>query len=289
MIGFLKSILKKNKFIFYNVHFLKTKYTIWRSKEIIIIHTPGHVGSSTVYNSLRGNTPPSSALFDIHSLHQKWNNKSSIPSLSARHVIQEAIADSTKKLLRDKKIKLICLIRDPVSRALSGYFQGFKIWNKEKSLSDIEIFEKEFDVIYSKITGPEFRSSFLSETVTYQANWIEEEVRPFFDISIEKDLLETHVDYHIYKKGNIELLVLKLEKLNLSFENVIEKFLGLKIKLITTNSHEGREGANFKFYTFFKNKFKLPENILDEIYAKPFIKKFYTSGEIEQFKNNWKA
>ena len=271
------------------MHFLKTKYIIWKSKEIVIIHTPGHVGSSTVYKSLKGHTSPSSALFDIHSLHQRWNTKSPIPSVSARHIVQEAIADSAKKLLKKKKVKLIYIVRDPVSRALSGYFQGFKIWYKKKSLADIKVFNKEFDTIYSKITGPEFKSSFLSETVTYQANWIEKEVKPFFDISIEKDLLETHADYHIYKKDNIEMLVLKLEKLNQTFENAIEKFLGIKVRLVKANSHKGREGANFEFYSFFKNRFKLPENAVNEIYGQPFVKKFYTTGEIEQFKNTWRA
>ena len=275
------------KKIFYWLHFSKAKILLARTEAVMIVYTPAHVGSSSIFKSLKNHSPSLPyLLFNIHTLRERWNNTSIYPSLSARHVVQEVFKKYSIDIIK-KKVKLISAVMDPVNRALGGFFQSFSIFNPDKDLDNIQANEKEYHYLYENIMGPEFEKSYLFDTIKFQTTWFERDVKPFFGLDIEIDLVKKTDGFHIYEKDNVTLLVLKTERLSLDFEDAIEELIGERVKLINANRHQDRKKSNKEFYNYFKSNFKLPVQIISFIYDTPFIKKFYSEDEIKIFKKRW--
>jgi len=118
--------LKRRPALFYLVYATLYKWQIWKATHLVIVTTPGHVGSSTTFKSLQtGTWPKGTRIYDIHSLNEGFNNASKIHSISARHVLQQVLNKMLQtNSLKNKKISVISVTRDPMARALGAIFQS---------------------------------------------------------------------------------------------------------------------------------------------------------------------
>lgn len=219
--------------------------------EIILVYQPGKVASSTVYKSILN--------YNRHALHC--------------HILDNLGEDdaSLLKLLELKSAKIISLVRDPVARQIAAMWQNIHQLNRYSAgvdFAEIEnyFFPKHFD-------GGEF-------------NWFDKHMKKTFKIDIFQYPFDQEQGYSIIKKGNIELLLLKMEKLN-GLESVIGEFLNIKnFKL--DNDNVGAEKPYRFAYREYKANFRLPKEMLDNIYVKnERTKYFYSVQEREVFYKQW--
>lgn len=160
----------------------------------IVVLQPAKVGSSSVLEGLRAKNKSALHLHNIESMEY---NKGDILRYS-----------------KQRKIKLITLVREPIARQISLLFQwiGMNIYNYAGAAE----LEAGFDIreLMSKFFGVKTYNDLLDEF-----EWFDREIRPVFDIDVYDYSFDKEKGYTIIEKGNVEMLLIKAEKLN-SLEGV---------------------------------------------------------------------
>ena len=219
--------------------------------EIILIYQTGKVGSSSVYRSI------------------KKYNRNVLHCHTLRDVCERE--DDLSQLLNLKSGKIITLVRDPIARRISEMWQNITSWERYSAEVDFSEIEKYY-----------FKKRFW----VGDAEWFDNQMKKYFKINIYEHPFNTEKGYTVIKQGNIEVLLLTLERLN-DLEEVIGNFLGIKgFKLSRDNV--GKE----KLYRFalqaFKESFTISQEELEELYRKSdYMKHFYSEQEREEFYAKW--
>ena len=219
--------------------------------EIILVYQPGKVASSSVYKSIQNY---GHNVLHCHVLADIRDNE-----------------DDLYKILNMKSGKIICLVRDPIARRISEMWQNMT--NRTRYAIDADFNEVEkyyFDCAFENI---EFR-------------WFENEMQKTFHLDVFDHLFDKDKGYSIIKQENMELLLMKMEKLD-ELENVIGSFLGIK-DFQLQNDNIGSE----KSYRFaieeYKKIFPISQERLEEIYKKNnYIRHFYSDQECDELYDKW--
>ena len=262
--------------------------------EGVVIYQMGKVGSSTIISSLNKLNIPN---IQIHSLDNPydtwfptktkgWNPFSIqyVPSYSfswkikriLRNKIIKTILNDRLKSKNNKKIKIITLVREPISREISRFFQNLHVL----IYHSIYIMRNDNTIHNDLIKLFEIYNNKRS-TITY----FDIEFRKFLKIDIYDFPFDKNKGYGIIQKKNLEILILKLEKLN-ELQEIIGKFLELKtFELISSNQAKTKwYGPLYK--EFIKN-YVPNEDYLNLVYESKYMKHFYSEEEIKKFKNRW--
>lgn len=219
--------------------------------EIILIYQPAKVASSTVYKSILNYNRN---VLHCHMLDNIGEDE-----------------DSMLRLLELKSGKIICLVRDPVARQIAAMWQN--IHQVQRYSATVNFAEIEKYYFPEQFAGGEF-------------SWFDKQMKKVFNIDVFEYPFDQEKGYSIIKKGNIEVLLMKMEKLN-DLEAVIGEFLNIEnFKL--DNENVGSEKPYRFAYRDYKANFKLPKEVLDNVYVKnKHTKHFYSEQERETFYNKW--
>lgn len=219
--------------------------------EIVLVYQPGKVASSTVYKSIlnRGR-------YVLHC-----------------HVLDEIgeTDDSLYELLNMKSGKIICMVRDPVARRIAEMWQNMHQVSRYSENVDFAEIEKYY--FPDNFDGGEF-------------SWFNGQMKRVFKIDVFDYPFDQERGYSIIKKDNMEVLLLKMEKIN-ELEGVIGGFLDIAgFKLDNSNIGEGKA---YRFaYHDYKAGFSLSKDILEKVYINNvYTKHFYTEQETEEFYRKW--
>ncbi len=219
--------------------------------EIILIYQPGKVGSATVYKSIQG--------YGRHVLHC--------------HRLEDIgeDGDSLRRLLELKSGKIISLVRDPVARQIAAMWQ---------SVSQIHLYSPDAD--FAEIE----EHFFPGHSIIGGFGWFDGQMKRIFDIDVFKYPFDQEKGYSIIKKGNIEVLLMKMEKLN-SLETVIGEFLNIE-NFRLNSGNIGLEKPYRFAYREYKADFKLSKEVLDRVYEKnEHTKHFYSEQERQALYEKW--
>lgn len=278
-VRFVRQMLVRIPPLFFIVFWLRYRIEILRAKQLIIVTTPGHVGSSTVFNSLRtGQWPKGTRVYDIHSLRERFNNDSPVHSVSARHVLQEVLRSMVlKRSLRKKSVTVVSVVRDPVARALGGMFQNSRVF-----INGIEVdrltstdFESAFEHIYQQLVN----DGSLANTAAWQLSFYKMELKEYWGFRMEDLIMNESVG--ILNNGSHKLILLTLEDLSNNFNAIAQKHLGVRPRLVVANNNTST------FYQFCKETLKIDEAILRPLYADPFFETVYGKDRLEAMMRRW--
>lgn len=230
----------------------------------ILIYQPGKVGSTTICTNIR-----KSGLACVH--EHRLNG------------IDEEGKDILKKL---DILKIITLVREPISRNISRFFQYFE----GPSLGPIicVIPEMQFmEVIIERLKHGYHEIPYYNNNILHNPfDWFDKELKAVFGVDIYAHPFDKEKGYSIIKQGNIEVLAMKLEKLN-SLESVIGEFINVpNFKLI--NANEGDKKPYKYLYKNVKDAIKIPREVFDEYYKNnPKMDHFYSEEEKAAFLKKW--
>ena len=255
----------------------------------------GKVGSQTIYQSLKS-SKLDLPLFHVHVLtaegihweehsyfgDEPWyQRKSQWPT--TQHILNSHYL--RRKLGRGKfsqKLKVITLVREPIARNISAFFQTIdqripnfyeEFSNKTIGVSDlIEIFYNDFTARF--------------EAFEFPYDWFDKELKTSLGIDIFSVSFPRTDGYQIYHSGLADVLVLKLEMLDMSAEKAMNEFLNLRnFQLHSANAAKNKR--YYPIYQEFLNTIKIPARYLEKQYARNRINHFYTSEEISNFISRW--
>jgi hypothetical protein len=253
-----------------------------RHQPVVAIYQPGRVGSTAVTAAIR--SANLGLTFHAHSLSPDLRKELAPPGNSISHD-QEKIFSNYERVARCLRwvlhrrgpIKIVVLLRDPVGQSLSSFFYNFTTltghsW-EEKAWAPSEL--RRLYWVRHALTGFEFYES-----------WLDRELLHFTGLDIFEESFDRERGWQVYPRGNLSVLVMKIELEDPIKNAVLTSFLGLKnLQIQVENRAEDQSYAGL--YHSFLEKFSLKQERLDTIYAGRFTRHFYTENEISRFKQRW--
>jgi hypothetical protein len=175
-------------------------------------------------------------------------------------------------------VKIISLVRDPIARNVSTFFYAFPQfvpdW-KEKEAQNL-LPANTLNTIF------ESKRQFIQTAF----NWFDEQIKDAIGLDVYAVPFDTERGWQVYKKGQVELLLLRMEDLHRTGEDTLRKFLHLPhLKMVKVNTGEEREA--YELYRRFLTH-PISQEYLEMTYATKLARHFYTETEIEQFIQRWR-
>lgn len=243
----------------------------YKDNNIYLIYTMGKVGSSSIYKSLK-KKHPFAHNYQVHHLSKLWLQEI-LPQRP--HKSSRANIPKGKEAIRaiesnpGKRIKIVTLTREPISRSISDLFQNWR-----RIFDDIEAVEIE-----------DLKDHVESLDYDYAINWFDSEFFNFTNVDIYQLPFDKEKGYETYTMENLDILCIKLERFNSIPSSVLQEFLGTDLELLTANTSSNKKGKDR--YKYLKKNVKINADKLEELYSSKYMHHFYTDSEIEMFKNKW--
>lgn len=247
---------------------------ISRSNEIkgvdVVTYTLGKSGSSSINYTLM-NRYPFRKIFHVHFLSDYWI-KEVFPGTPHERNIHKAEDYFAYKAKKPNNItKYIALVREPIGRDISGFFQNYRLMNMQIDKDNLESIRQQ---IYGR--GHDLA-----------LNWFDTDFFNYTGYDIFKTPFDKTKGYQIYKIDNqTELLIIRTDKLSMVFTKAMKEYIGVTFdKLINFNlSKNKKDGFVIKA---LKSYYYEEENDLDLVYNSKFMRHFFNDKEIAEYRQKW--
>jgi hypothetical protein len=265
-----------------------------QAREPLIVHQMGKVGSSTVVATLE-QYAERYQVFQTHLFGNKyWRRAVALQRKASRDHRHLRLDDHllasrylAKQLARPKAgapWTVITMVRDPVARNISEFFQSFDVYFSEEAA-------REGGDALNQMETERLRRSFLEGFGRFRheraRTWFQTHLEPFFGVDIYDTPFDKDRGYSILESKSCRLLVLRTEDLNRVLESALEEFLGVAVtKQVERNISSAKPYS--AAYRAFKQGLRLPDAYIDRIYDSNYVRHFYTPDEIEAFKSRWR-
>ncbi len=230
----------------------------------ILIFQFGKVGSTTICRTLDKNNRSS-----LH-MHELTDNRE-----------VRAVAD----LIRAKVPgwKVITLVRDPVAREVSYFFQ-----NLDSETTTPYVGTRSYVLSLSRERLGQLFVEKMCDLKEHPFEWFNRFIRPSFGLDVFLEPFDKERGFQIYKTSIADILLIRYENLWNEGKKAIADFVHLK-QLEWTPNNISSDKYYAKQYKTFKEEFIMPKKYIEEIYKSPYVEKFYTTDEIEIFKQAWRT
>ena len=268
---------------------LRLRLAEWRGEASTIVYQMGKVGSSTVVASLRA-SGLQRRIYHIHSLTGEGFDSGKhmyarmFPGqpVDLRRMGHLLVSEQLQKRIangrRAPKWKVVTLVRDPVARNISDFFQVIDYW--------LPRFEQRLGA--GEFSVDDLIATFMREYHHDEPlNWFDIELKQVLGVDVFASEFPKSEGFKIYQRDRVEVLVLKLEQLNTCAAAAFGDFLGLdNVNIVGANA--ARDKNYHLVYKQFKSGLKLPNEYLEQMYTSKYTQQFYSADEIQQFYNTWK-
>lgn len=235
---------------------------ILKMHERILVFVMAKVGSMSVYESLY-----ESGFANVYHFHEAGFKPKSDKYYD--NIIHGWYC-SGYNFFRNSKI--ISIVREPVSRAISGFFFNM---NKDHK----NYFE-------NRNIGQITEEIGIERRVFHGAHWFDNNFKPVTGFDIYENAFDKEKGYTIYRSRNIEILLFKLEISNDMKEKAIKEFLDIE-SFTLKSVNVGTKRKYGKIYSEFLKTCKIKGELLERAYNVDYVKHFYTDDEIAQFYERW--
>ena len=274
----------------------------------IIVHQMGKVGSQTVLRSLAADPRISDERSVIHTHFLTRNQLERETRLLAASqaayqgtplpeiwwhppfIWDGQIVGAAVTRNRSKRWDVITLVRDPVARNVSLFFEklevpiGYDWFERRKQLSDGELLAELGPLFEEHVLDP----GGLARLDVDPLHWFDLEMAPVFGVDIFATPFSPERGWQIYEGERARLLLIRTADLDRVGQEALEEFLGAPgIKLVSGNVADRREHASI--YALFREKLHLAPEHLDEVYGSRLVKHLFTPLEIEAMRSRWEA
>jgi hypothetical protein len=234
----------------------------------VFVFQMGKVGSSSIFYSLLKQYP--GAVVHGHEFINRGNWRG------------EYLVDMAKK---NKPIKLISPIREPIGRNVSAFFHFIKGAN-EDSLDKSNLSVNELRELF--LNNPDQKEigenqAFLDHE--FPLKWFDENIKKYFGIDVYA-IPYSDSGINRYSSGNIELLVLRIDLDDSTKEKAIREFLGFP-DFVLENTNRSSDKEYSTKYNEFKKNVKLPESYISEMYDSKYFKHFFTENDKASLIKKW--
>jgi len=234
----------------------------------IAVYTMAKVASSSIYHSIKDQTDL--PVYHIHSLdHQKIRSseilckqRGIIPaSRQVGHLLY------SKKIQKQKPLIILSTVRDPISRNISAFFDGFYFHVGKSSNEWIESIDHLTQQYFIKQMNH-----------TYPLQWFDDEFKKMTTVDVYKTEFNHEDKYTIINYKNLNILILRVDLKDQLKTNLIKEMIGLdNFTLNAKNVSATKSYATL--YKKFIAEVKLPKQYVESMLESKYAKHFYSDEE----------
>jgi hypothetical protein len=232
-------------------------YSEYKEANNILIYQMGKVGSTSLETAIPGS-------IHTHTLYDERTLKKIDGWFSQ---MKKAIGFYVKRVAirKREKIKIISLIREPLARDMSMFFQLLP------TLLHSHVNETGYD---ARDEGLGLLIDTFEQTYDYQyaLRWFDAELKRFSGVDVYSHDYSPEVGFMTVINGKYEVLVIEMNKIQ-DLTSVIEDFCDQSV-VINSANRGGRKWYG-SVYKDFKNDFKPSEKYLSIIKSSKFYTHFY--------------
>lgn len=235
-----------------------------------VLFTMGKVASSALTEAFRN---AGIASHHIHNLNPETLQNMGAPNAKSGHVpikhISQSLSHRTEYIAHPERFLFISLVRDPVARNISAFFQNLHLSEKETGV------ESNIDVLFEH---------FL-ETYPHRLplRWFDHQFQEYLDIDIYKYSFNTAKKYCYLPKRNT--LLLRIDCPRADKEQLLTDIFDTPISVPDVNV--GEQKPYSERYRAFKNRARFEKPFLARIYNSPFCRHFWTNQERREMRSLW--
>ncbi len=234
----------------------------------------GKVGSRSVVDSLHASLPDAQ-IEHLHTLTEAGllavrasceSRGKPVPP----HVID---AERVRREVIDAGVEadVITLVREPVGRNVSAFFQN--------SVGDLwEVPDEQIDELCKR-----FIEGYAH---TQPLQWFKREFDHVYGINMHEAPFDKSVGTRVYRAGRFRVLVLRCELSDEAKSTAIASFLSVP-RLEWVRSNETGDKIQRHVYARFKERLRMPEALLDQLYISAYTRHFYPPDAIAGFRAKW--
>ena len=266
-----------------------------RNHETVIVYQMGKVGSSTVCKSLKKLKDINANVYHIHvltevsikELENVYKDNFHKTSFFPEHILESQYL--RKQLNKGRKgWKVVTLVREPVSRNISLFFQvldsglGYQYKEKLKYMEIADIVKELQKLFFEENSGFEKYNGHEAPL-----HWFDTEIEPTLNIDVFSREFPHSQGYELYQSDSANLLLIRLENLNECASEAFKKFLGIK-EFTLAQSNISKNKSYSQIYQRFLDTLVLPEHYIDKLYSSKYMNHFYSKEEIATFRARWR-
>ncbi len=236
----------------------------------IIVAQMGKVASTSVSRALEDLGAP---VFQVHHLDRAFLD-SVAQRLRADGQDQDHIRQSYRVLSEivepRKPARIVSLVRDPIARNISAFFQ-----NK--------------DMLAAQVSGVDALIERFLETYSHDIplQYFDLHIKPAFGV----DVFETPFDHGskrlIAANGGYSVLVLRAEDPDELKQSALRAFIGCD-DIVLGRANVGAKKKYSGQYSEFLDRIRLPETYIDAMLNSKMARHFYTEAELDGFAKRWR-
>lgn len=251
--------------------------------QAILLYQMGKVGSTTIKKSLEAFNIP---IYHFHRLNPEeldrfMKTKKGLHKTAPEHIrLGWHLQKQRKSGFDPRKWKIITLVRDPVARNLSEYFNYIKNY--------LPVIAHQYKT--TSLTLENLRDFFLEKYPFHDRplTWFDVEMKQIFGLDIYSVDFPVTKGYKIYKGDHPDVLLLRLENLNDCAQDAFNEFLGMENVILITDNTASERGFSPLYRKFLSSKL-LPRTYIKRMYNSKFAQHFYTEEELNTFQKKWIA
>ncbi|HED54711.1 MAG TPA: hypothetical protein ENJ00_11005 [Phycisphaerales bacterium] len=245
----------------------------------VLVHQPGKVGSSSLYQSMLYSLPVPS--YQTHAMNRE------IPYLSDDALeryddesapwpthVRKAQRFVYHYLRPGRPIAVVTMVRDPIARNVSAFFQNISESPHLADPSDPPPVE-------------EYQRVFLeSHDHGFMDRWFDYHLREPFGVDWFAQAFDPEIGHASIAHGKNTYLLMQLELPDETKERVIREFLNFDAFRLDVTANVGEQKEYADVYRRFK-QLPLPGEYLDRMCRSRVATHFYTPEQVERFRAKW--
>lgn len=252
----------------------------------MVVHQIGKVGSTTVVRALRD---AGIASYHVHSLrpdrlrdyaHQRRSRETAVHRHDGAWVWEGELL-SKRLPRRGRPWNVITLVRDPVARDVSDFFQDLHLTVPAAVIDAASESDGELAALFDH-----WNDRWVTPGVALDApTWFEEEFHEVLGIDLLDHPFSVERGWEIYAEPHVRILVMRTEDLTTNGSEALRAFLGIEASLPKANTRA--DSSSSLLYKRFLANLELPRDYLDRSYGSAYARHFYSDAQLAVFRSRW--
>lgn len=253
--------------------------------QAVLVYQMGKVGSTTVYETLRGCEELRIPIHHVHCLSPLGLRKmtSHTPDDSGREHV-EACLSLKAQIDRDYFStcwKIVTLVREPVDLHVAAFLEGLDGrhpgMRRRDGTYDLDEVTALLQDAY--IDGGLYPADWFTE-------WFERELQCVFGIDVYAYPFDPQAGYRLIRRNNVDVAVVRLENLDTCLPVVVDQLLGVRCTAIRpANTAAGKGQAELK--THIRRSLRVSPERCRAFFGTRMARHFYSEAEIGEFVKRW--
>ncbi|GEM_PF-1879469 len=241
-----------------------------RNQKTPVLFTMGKVASSSLTMAFRNADIPS---HHIHNLNPQTLQKIAEPDTKAGHApvkhVSQSLSHRREYIDHPERFLFISLVRDPVARNISAFFQNLHLAEKETGVeNDIEVLFERFLKTYPH---------------RLPLRWFDHQFQKYLNVDIYKHAFNKTKKFRYLPQKNT--LLMRIDCPRADKEQLLSDIFNTPIAVPDANVGDQKDYS--ERYIAFKNHARFEDAFLARIYNSPFCRHFWTNQERREMRKRW--